>query len=838
MNLGSSPTPAVGAYVRFLLRHGRAIWGVAIFLGVLATYRTGYLYAHLRSELEALLPNDAPSVVALTEMRRRSPGLEFLGVMVAADDASELPDAERFLDDLAARIRRYPPELVRDVRTNNATEKAFLEKHAPLYVDVDDLKTIRERIETRRDYEVSKASGVLLDESEPPPNVDMSDIRRKYENRTFGAKGGHFTSPELKATMLAVEAGSFTTGADKDRVLLARVRSDVASLDLARYGRRLRVGYASDVAINVEELDALEQDLSVSSVLVMAAVMAAIVAYYRWWKSVPVLIPPLLLATVYAFALASLPPMRVTELNSNTAFLGAIIVGNGINVGLVLLARYREERLCGASVEQALIAAVWGARVGTLAAAVAAGVSYASLLITEFRGFRQFGYIGGVGMLASWVTAFVLVPPLLGWLDRRDPSSQESPRRTRGIMRGLARLIERGAPFVVAAATVLAAAAAFEASRLDSSHLEYDFSKLRRADTWKNGEGYWGRKMDALLGHFLTPTVILCDSRGQARDVERAVRDSVDHGVLRPMVARVVGADDVLPVDQPEKIEETKRIRNALTPRIRSLVAPDQRDEIDRLLGDPNLLPLRVSDLPHSFTMGLAERDGTLGRLVLVYPRPSDALWKAESIHRFVKTLRDFAALDGGGTRPGRVAGSIPLSSDILASIGRDAPIASAGSFLGVVVVILVLMRGHMVSAYVIGSLLTGVLWLVGAIVFFGIKINFVNFIAFPITFGIGVDYSVNVMTRFVQDGSRDVAGAVRSTGGAVALCSLTTIIGYSSLLMAKNRALYLFGLVAVMGEVACLTAAVVALPALLTLLRRLRETPASSASDEPRGAS
>ena len=76
--------------------------------------------------------------------------------------------------------------------------------------------------------------------------------------------------------------------------------------------------------------------------------------------------------------------------------------------------------------------------------------------------------------------------------------------------------------------------------------------------------------------------------------------------------------------------------------------------------------------------------------------------------------------------------------------------------------------------------------------------------------------YAVNVMTRYVQDGAKDTSAAVRATGGAVALCSLTTIIGYSSLLVAENRALFLFGLLAVLGEITCLAAAVVALPALL----------------------
>ena len=75
-------------------------------------------------------------------------------------------------------------------------------------------------------------------------------------------------------------------------------------------------------------------------------------------------------------------------------------------------------------------------------------------------------------------------------------------------------------------------------------------------------------------------------------------------------------------------------------------------------------------------------------------------------------------------------------------------------------------------------------------------------------------------MARYLRDGQRDVTAAVRATGGAVGLCSLTTIIGYSSLLVAQNVGLFLFGLVAVFGELTCLTTAVVVLPAVLLLIQ------------------
>jgi uncharacterized membrane protein YdfJ with MMPL/SSD domain len=345
-------------------------------------------------------------------------------------------------------------------------------------------------------------------------------------------------------------------------------------------------------------------------------------------------------------------------------------------------------------------------------------------------------------------------------------------------------------------------------SRFDvSTQLEHDFSKLRRVDTWQNGDGYWGRKVDNLLGRYLTPTVVMTDSHDAARTAAATIRDAVDHGALHDMVASVRTIDDVLPVDQPAKLELVSRIRDALTPKMRSLLDENHRKKLDDLLGADDLAAVTVSDLPRSFTTGLRERDGTVGRTVLVYPRPSDVLWKAQAIHEFVGVLRSTG---------GRVAGPIPLSDDIIASISRDAPVASLASFLGVVVIVLVVLRGRREAAMVIGSLVVGVLWLAGAAMLLDVKVNFCNFVAYPITFGIGVDYAVNVMTRYVQDGRRDVTGAVRSTGAAVGLCSLTTIIGYSSLLLAKNRALFLFGETAVLGEIACLTAAVVALPALL----------------------
>jgi uncharacterized protein len=119
----------------------------------------------------------------------------------------------------------------------------------------------------------------------------------------------------------------------------------------------------------------------------------------------------------------------------------------------------------------------------------------------------------------------------------------------------------------------------------------------------------------------------------------------------------------------------------------------------------------------------------------------------------------------------------------------------------------------------VISSVLLGALGLAGVMGAFGLKLNFVNFVVLPITFGIGADYAVNLYVRHRQ--GSDLTRALGATGGAIAVCSATTIIGYAALILADNRAVHSFGLTAVIGEMACLAAALVALPPALRVLGR-----------------
>ena len=267
-----------------------------------------------------------------------------------------------------------------------------------------------------------------------------------------------------------------------------------------------------------------------------------------------------------------------------------------------------------------------------------------------------------------------------------------------------------------------------------------------------------------------------------------------------------------VPPDQAAKVAILARIRAQLTDARLARLDAETRADVRRVRPPTDLAPFTLADLPAAFRLPLIERDGTAGRIALVYPRKLGQLSPLD-----MQGLSDLVrgAIDRAGA-PAQAVGQSLLFVDIADAILADGPRATALALALVIALVALTFRRLGPTLHVVGGLLLGVAWLVGAAAWAQVKLNFLNFVVLPITFGIGVDYAANILQRTRLEGAGSLDRVLRETGGAVTLCSLTTIIGYASLLAADNRALRGFGLLASLGEVACIVAALVALPAFL----------------------
>jgi len=84
---------------------------------------------------------------------------------------------------------------------------------------------------------------------------------------------------------------------------------------------------------------------------------------------------------------------------------------------------------------------------------------------------------------------------------------------------------------------------------------------------------------------------------------------------------------------------------------------------------------------------------------------------------------------------------------------------------------------------------------------------------ALPILIGTGVDYGVHLAHRTAQSGS--VVVAARTTGRAIALSGITTLIGFGSLILGNHWGVRSLGLLLCIGITFALLGAMVVLPGL-----------------------
>src|SRR5258708_38071792 len=123
----------------------------------------------------------------------------------------------------------------------------------------------------------------------------------------------------------------------------------------------------------------------------------------------------------------------------------------------------------------------------------------------------------------------------------------------------------------------------------------------------------------------------------------------------------------------------------------------------------------------------------------------------------------------------------------MLRSVVRDGPRAAALSLLAVVGLIIVLVHGARAKFAAVATVLVGVLWMIGAAGLQGVRITFLNFIALPITFGVGGEYALNVVARWRREGS--MPEAVGAANLSVVHCWRATNLDGPALMRSRPAA-------------------------------------------------
>lgn len=774
----------------------------------------------LKTGFHVLLPNDKPSVVDMRAARSRIGGLTTLTLALQSDDRQALQDYARVL---VPRLDGLTEHKVRYVDWNIASYEQFVMTHKHLYAELEDLTQIRDDLDDRVAFEKAKANPlyVSLDDEEPP---NPQEVIERLQNKADKGKkkldkypGGFFLHPERDVLLLFLRTDLKSGDATGAATLISAVEGQIADSNPEKFAPDMRVEFGGGLLSAREEHDAIAREMVISTVLTIVLVFVVIYIFFRRKRAIPLLGASLLPPVLVTFGFAE---VAVDFLNTSTVFLGSIVIGNGVNPNIIWLARYFEERRGGADVTASVANAHRASWSATLVASAAASIAYGSLIVTDFRGFRDFGIIGGVGMILCWLGAYLLLPSLSALVERYRPMTAGSTRAAAPYGRLFVSALQRFPRAILVLSVVTGIGSGVIVVRaIAADPIEYNFKKLRSIRESASRAGTinrWAKQTVGRAGEG-AGVVMLLPTRAEAIEVRDALdRAREEQGAP---IGPVHAIDELLPKQQAEKIPVVNEIR-ALLLDARRYASEKQQKEIDENLPPTDLRPLVDDDLPSASARRYMERDGSLGRMLYIEQQKGESTWDGRYLMRWAEALRT-TRLDDGSRPP--LVGRATVFADIVEVIWLDGPKAIALAFAATTLLLMLSFRTAMQRMLTLGTLLLGIAWMGAAMVGLDQRLNFLNFVAFPITFGNGVDYGVNVMRRYaLERGGRNAADAVsiavRESGGAVILCSLTTIICYSSLYVSANQALNSFGLAMAISEVTCLLAAVLSMPAYLLL--------------------
>ena len=247
---------------------------------------------------------------------------------------------------------------------------------------------------------------------------------------------------------------------------------------------------------------------------------------------------------------------------------------------------------------------------------------------------------------------------------------------------------------------------------------------------------------------------------------------------------KVLTIFDLLPAEQEQKIPLLLEARSVIVKAHRRKFIPEADwEDIEQELPPADLRPIGIADLPDQATRAFTEKDGTLGRSVYILPTQGPEHLGRALPDRVGREFRTTTLPDGSVVKG---SGNPVIFADLILSIIEDAPKAIVVSLAGTLLVIFFTFRKRALVLAAVGSLGLGLFGMVAVMALYkaridvsgglrlqlaGMKLNFLNFVALPISIGVGADYAVNLLERYRLLG-RGRSGACCTRRGAPWSCA------------------------------------------------------------------
>jgi predicted RND superfamily exporter protein len=786
------------------------------------------------TNLKNLLPEKNPHVLAMDELQNTVGGETAMEVAIKSPS---FEDNRMFARDLVRRSLKLYDEGTNNYffeRAEFRKETEFLRENALYFATSEELNDVNQYLRDEIQQAKEEANPFLIDfeEDDTDSGTDGEEIS-EFEG-TYDSLIPSEYSISNDSTIMVVRF--YPTGSKSNlsylRNMFSSYDSLLAEVNPQSYNPQMQVRYGGRLKRHLSEIDSIMNDVFSSFASGISSVILLVMFYFffkkyinyrrgnteeqerTFWEHliripVPVFVIglPLIISLSWTFGVTY---FVLGMLNTMTSVLFVILFGMGIDYGIHFYARYIEFRAQGETVLDALYRTYDNTGSAIIVSGLTTAFSLFVLVIARFRGFSEFGFIAGSGIILALFCMLFILPSLLvifermNWIlfNEREGKSQYKDS-----------LFHRF-PFARSILVTGLLVAVVVGINYNKIEFQYDFGELEpEFPEYERFNEFAGQVSNS--GGRRNPAYILADNDEQVLEILQKIRQKMETDTTSPTILDVEALPERFPPSNSAANDKLKKIAE-----IRELLNdPFLRDQ-----ADPQLDKLReaaqtkdqlsISQIPDYFKNQFLTKEGEIGNFVIVYP--SISLADGRNSIAFKNDIGE-VTLDSGETF--YAASTSIIAAEMLELMRSESPWMVAATFTMIFLLMLISFRSFRWAIIAMLPLMVGLLWLFGIMILTGMMFNFYNLVVLPAILGIGEDNGVHLAHRYREEGQNSMWDVLSSTGQHITVGSLTTMLGFSGLLFTNHPGLQSLGEMAVIGIGMTLVAALTFLPALIQWL-------------------
>ena len=811
------------------ISHPFLVIGVSFLIAVLS----GYFAFQLKvdTDIANLLPKDHPNVLALNELKETVGGETEMQVAIKSPSfEANKAFAEAIIPKtLELWYSRYNDYYFKGAEFRKDTE--IIKNNALYLASEDELEDIIFWLEDEIYFAKEEANPFYVDFED-----DFEDGTEEEEDPAENFKESYKTLVPSEypvngdSTIMVIKF--FPTGSKSDirylEDMFVAYDSLIASLDPASFHPEMEVQFGGRLKRHLEEVTSIMKDVlgsflsGISSVvfLVMLYFFVKKYLHYRngnsnsrkysiWSHFVRMPIPVLIIGVPLGFSLLwtfGLTYFYLGMLNTMTSVLAVILFGLGIDYGIHYYARYIELRSSGLSVADAVRTTNSKTGEAILVSAFTTACALYVLMFADFRGFSEFGFISGTGIMLALFAMLYVLPSLLVIFEKynlilisaNDQAHEVAPHRY---------------PLAKAIVVLGLIASAFVIGYSKNLNFEYDFGNLEP----KYPEYEKFREVAGQIDEpkKRNPAYVIADSDEEVSLLLKELRNIVNADTSSPTIESIESLQERFPSTAEEvndKLAQIAYVRELLQD---PFIVNREDENLDKLRdASKSTEPLTIEEIPDYLKSRFITKDGEIGRFVIIYP--SVGLADGRKSIAFKDDVGS-VTLENGKTY--YAASTSIVAASMLDLMRTESPYMVGATFIIIYIFMIFTFRSFRWSVISMLPLLVGLLWLFGVMMIFGLQFNFYNLVVLPAILGIGCDSGIHLAHRYREEGKNSMWAVLSSTGQHITMGSLTTMLGFAGLVFTAHPGLQSLGVMAVIGIGMTLLTSITFLPALIQWL-------------------